>query len=237
MKINNSDVLTVEDLTRLLKENSAEDVLAQFSDEKTRITKAQNETIARYVALKSLVNACEEELENLKFDVEDIMHEGWNKDGCDRRTARVDGLDIGSVTLCKSKKKYRVTNWQAFNEWLQTNGLDDTAIGLDEFYAKDLLKLLKDNFAPSVYEKWFFVHTKPSRDFERAVEVVDAQTCAVNGLAVAGIEPAPTKPTHVMCKPKPAREVWRVLQMKSKDEIGNLLLGEVDASDIDDIDD
>lgn len=188
----------------------------------------KNAIITRYVALKSLAKVINEQLRDLQPQVTEVMCERYERDGSDRTNAKINGMEIGSVTLTKSKHKYRVTNYDLFASWLMSNGLDSLEVEFDPAFTHELIELLIDNVKESEFDHMFISTTSPRKEFDKEVEVINDKTCAFHGLIVPGIEPATAKPTGIMARPKPANEVWRILSIGNKDGIGRLLLGEAE---------
>lgn len=188
----------------------------------------ENSVISRYVALKSLTKALNEQMRELQPQVDYIMRERYERDGSDRTNAKVNGMEIGSVTLTKSKSEWVIRDREAFIEWLTANGLDDVAIEFEPHYTNEMFALLAENLEPKQFEHMFYITPVASDTFADGVETLDEKTCAFHGLVVPGIEPAYNIPTGIMARPKPASDVWRILSIGSKDGIKRLLLGEAE---------
>lgn len=188
----------------------------------------KNAIITRYVALKSLAKVINEQLRDLQPQVTEVMCERYERDGSDRTNAKVNGMEIGSVTLTKSKSEWVIRDREAFIEWLTANGLDDVAIEFEPHYTNEMFALLAENLEPKQFEHMFYITPVASDTFADGVETLDEKTCAFHGLVVPGIEPAYNIPTGIMARPKPASDVWRILSIGSKDGIKRLLLGEAE---------
>lgn len=195
-------------------------------DEMTEAQEEQNATVARYVALKALVKTCEEQIQDLKADVEDIMLEGWKSTGSDRRAAFINGLSIGTVTLRKSSKKFVVQDARAFYGWIAENGLGREDTQFEPYFTKELLRVLQENVKPALWEHMFTTKVEPGDEFMRGVKTLDDKSCAFASMVVPGIAPAATNPQGIMVRPNDAKDVWRILSIGSKKDIGHLLLGE-----------
>lgn len=231
--VNTTNEVNMDFLRKNLMQRSAAQVLDDLKGEPAFFDNEENAIIAKYVALKTIAKAINDELTNISDDVDEILIEGYYSKGIDRRIARVNGVKIGQVSAVMSQQRYVVNDCDAFCEWLQANGLDDTEIKFDDYCVKELLALLAAHCEEGTYEHMFISRTKANKVFDKGVEELDKGTCAFHGMVVPGITPAAEEYKYSRVSGTDKEQTWRALTMSNKQAIGEFLFGEPEVEDDD----
>ena len=235
--MSNMPDITIEELQKRLNEKGINDVARELAiegeDDKKpaeQPTPPQIDDATKVVALTALQKAIKDHLTELRDTVEDDMRAGYAFNGADRRTAKLSGLNIGTISLVKSKDTYYVMDSKAFNEYVVNAGLGTVKMNFNQAYATQLYHRLIEvadgnkDFKREDFEHMFESEVVLSKEFEKRLAYMD-DVCmdTETGEVIPGIEPHPSYVKGIRVLTDKAPKIWRLLTLKSKDEIGKLL--------------
>lgn len=154
----------------------------------------KKEKCAEYVELKTIENAVKLRINELKAQVDDIMHTDYLEEGIEKRVARVGGTIIGTITVVKDKAGYTVTDPDAFIEWLESYDLGYGAYRADVKQSREIYNMLLKHYSPEKIAHLFWVDPVPYKETEKRIINCD-DVCLLEGLpeVIPGIEPKADK--------------------------------------------
>lgn len=198
-----ADMKTMSELVDEMRTKTPEQLADELrEDEQARTIGAQQQL----VALSSLQKAVKEKIDTLRQEVEVDMLLDYRKTGSDRRAVKIGNEKVGTVSLRKSKKPYKVVDREAFYDYLLENDLAEKWHTLLQGYEQKVYELLEraangEDIADEHFRNYFLMEIKPVDKFDTSFKVIgDLVINSETGEAVAGVEPCDDEVAGIMVK-------------------------------------
>ena len=218
---------TIEELQASIKENGVEktaDMLSQpVVEESQELTLTQQVT-----ALPTMSKAIKEQLDMKRKELFNDMAQEYETTGSDRRTAKVNGIQIGTVSLTKT-----TTEWEVEDEHKVLEYLQDYPQYVVEKYecidAEGLYKQLRENYieqriSSDFFYRYFVITQSFSKAFEKSLKPVgDVVYNEETGEVVPGLKPCERRIKNITVRTEPIDKLCRALAISPSSEIGYML--------------
>lgn len=218
---------TIEELQASIKENGVEKTAEMLS--KPRAEETQELSLTQQVtALTSMSKAIKEQLDMKRKELFNEMAQEYETTGSDRRTAKVNGMQIGTVSLTKT-----TTEWEIEDEHKLLEYLKEYPQYIVEKYecidAEGLYKQLHENYieqrtTSDFFYSYFEIRQSFSKAFEKSLKPVeDVVYNEETGEVVTGLKPCERKIKNITVRTEPIDKLCRALAISPSSEIGYML--------------